>query len=56
VIRLGHSLGVPFELTWSCYHDGEAPCGTCKSCVEREAAFAAENHTAETQDSQRQSL
>ncbi len=44
VIRLGESLGVPFELTWSCYHDGDTPCGSCESCKEREAAFAAEAH------------
>ncbi len=41
VIRLGMKLGVPFELTWSCYHDRERPCGSCESCLEREQAFAA---------------
>jgi 7-cyano-7-deazaguanine synthase len=39
VIKLGKSLGVPFELTWSCYYDAEVPCGTCESCVERRSAF-----------------
>jgi len=43
VIRLGHALGVPFELTWSCYHNAEVPCGTCESCIERREAFAAAN-------------
>jgi len=41
VIRLGRQLGVPFELTWSCYFDAARPCGACESCIEREAAFAA---------------
>ncbi len=41
VLRLGQSLGVPFELTWSCYWDRDTPCGTCVSCQERREAFAA---------------
>jgi 7-cyano-7-deazaguanine synthase len=41
VVRLGLRLGVPFELTWSCYHDAGQPCGACASCLERSAAFAA---------------
>jgi len=40
VLRLGRALGVPFEHTWSCYHDGKAPCGACPSCAERRDAFA----------------
>ncbi len=39
VVQLGHGLGVPFEMTWSCYSDGESPCRTCKSCAERGKAF-----------------
>ncbi len=30
---------VPFEDTWSCYWDGDHPCGTCVSCSERAEAF-----------------
>lgn len=41
VLRLGRDLGVPFELTWSCYWDRDTPCGTCVSCQERREAFAA---------------
>lgn len=39
VVKLGLSLGVPFELTWSCYWDGQSHCGKCPSCVERIGAF-----------------
>jgi 7-cyano-7-deazaguanine synthase len=39
-IQLGRELGVPFELTWSCYRGGEKPCGTCDSCLLRAKAFA----------------
>lgn len=40
VLRMGRDLGVPFELTWSCYWDRDVPCGTCVSCRERRQAFA----------------
>jgi len=33
-------LGVPFELTWSCYKGKEVPCGKCGACQERQEAFA----------------
>ncbi len=39
VVKLGHGLGVPFELTWSCYEGGDAPCGVCGTCRDRAAAF-----------------
>jgi len=39
IVRLGHELGVPFELTWSCYKGDQVHCGTCPTCVERKRAF-----------------
>ncbi|MFC1576862.1 7-cyano-7-deazaguanine synthase QueC [Candidatus Omnitrophota bacterium] len=39
VIRLGHSLGVPFKLTRSCYCAGRSPCGKCDSCILRKKGF-----------------
>lgn len=32
-------LGVPVELTWSCYKGGDVQCGTCGTCYERREAF-----------------
>jgi len=40
-VRAGVELGVDFSQTWSCYRGGDAPCGTCPTCVERQNAFSA---------------
>ena len=40
VVKIGLELGVPYELTWSCYEGGETPCGVCGTCRDRAAAFA----------------
>ena len=40
VVKIGLELGVPYELTWSCYEGGEKPCGKCGTCIDRAAAFA----------------
>ena len=40
IVRHGIALGAPLELTWSCYAGGNAPCGTCDSCLLRAAGFA----------------
>jgi len=39
IAALARDLGVPFELTYSCYKGGELHCGKCGTCVERKEAF-----------------
>lgn len=41
ILELAFEVGVPLELTWSCYDSGDKPCGTCASCKGRAAGFAA---------------
>lgn len=39
VVEMGEKLGVPWELTRSCYDGYEAPCLKCDSCLKRIKAF-----------------
>lgn len=41
IVKLGLELGVPYELTWSCYEGGDKPCGVCGTCRDRQEAFLA---------------
>ena len=41
VVAKGLALGVPYEMTWSCYEGGDKPCGKCGTCIDRAKAFAA---------------
>ncbi len=43
IVKIGLALKVPYELTWSCYERGDRPCGKCATCLDRAAAFAANN-------------
>ena len=40
VVRQGLAIGVPYELTWSCYEGKDHPCGRCGTCIDRAKAFA----------------
>lgn len=40
IIRIGHDLGAPLDLTLSCYEGRKPACGRCPTCVARLAAFA----------------
>ena len=40
IIRRGFKLGVPYELTWSCYQGKRKPCRVCDSCVLRAKGFS----------------
>lgn len=39
IVLLGRELGVPFELTWTCYEGGSRPCGSCDACALRAKGF-----------------
>lgn len=39
IVKLGHRLSTPFDLTWSCMSSGTAPCGGCIGCATRNRGF-----------------
>ncbi|WP_049947826.1 7-cyano-7-deazaguanine synthase QueC [Candidatus Halobonum tyrrellensis] len=39
IAERGLELGVPYDLTWSCYRDEAPACGTCDACAFRLQAF-----------------
>lgn len=39
LVKVGQSLKVPFDRTWSCYKGGDIACGVCGTCRERIEAF-----------------
>ena len=39
VVKQGLALGVPYQLTWSCYEGEDLPCGLCGTCRDRQEAF-----------------
>ncbi len=39
VVKIGLSIGVPYELTWSCYEGNMRPCCKCGTCLDRAKAF-----------------
>ncbi|MCX7735297.1 MAG: 7-cyano-7-deazaguanine synthase QueC [Candidatus Kapabacteria bacterium] len=43
IVLKGHQLGVPFELTWSCYKNSDKACGVCDSCQLRLKGFSEAN-------------
>lgn len=40
IVQRATALGVPLELTWSCYQASEQACGVCDSCRLRRQGFA----------------
>lgn len=40
IAHLGYHLGVPFNITWTCYKGLDLHCGKCGACTERREAFA----------------
>ena len=39
IVKRGKELGVPFQLTWSCYQREDRACGVCDSCALRLRGF-----------------
>jgi len=41
ILEMGHKLGAPLSVIWSCYHSGELMCGRCASCRRLKSAVEA---------------
>lgn len=39
IVRAALEVGVPVDVTWSCYQGGHEPCGVCDSCRIRDDAL-----------------
>ena len=39
IIQFGKKIGAPIHLSWSCYEEGDVPCGVCESCRLRSEGF-----------------
>jgi len=39
IAKIGRTLSVPYELTWTCYKGLDEPCSKCGACVERAEAL-----------------
>lgn len=39
IVQRGTELGVPFQLTWSCYEGNAKHCGRCSTCLDRRQSF-----------------
>jgi hypothetical protein len=39
VVDVGYQVSAPFDRAWSCIEETAEPCGSCRGCREREAAF-----------------
>ena len=39
IVKLGHEIDAPMDMTWSCYRAGAMHCGTCGPCWMRRRAF-----------------
>lgn len=44
IVKTALDLGVPIDLTWSCYQGGAEPCGVCDSCRIRDQALIEAGH------------
>lgn len=44
IVKTAVELGVPIDLTWSCYQGGAEPCGVCDSCRIRDQALIEAGH------------